>query len=304
MKIEARIEQKRKQLNKLRPLPPVVVGKLKQNLALDWTYNSSAIEGNTLSLNETRLILEEGITVGGKSFREHLEVKNHEQAIALVEKLARRNYRYRERDILDLHALVMKDIDLQYAGCYRAGRVRIAGANFIPPNATKIPQLITQWAEEMNANTEKFDYISLLARYHHKLVWIHPFYDGNGRTARLVLNLGLMKRDYPPAIILVNDRQKYYRALKQADAGDYTKIELIVQQAVERSLDLYLEAIGESDDEMLSLSEIAAKTPYSQEYLSLLARTGKIEAYKVGRNWVSSIRAIEDYRESRERNRD
>src|SRR5690606_29593893 len=123
-------------------------------------------------------------------------------------------------------------------------------------------------------NPERLDLVVLLARMHHRFEWIHPFFDGNGRTGRLIMNLLFMKHGYPPAIILKNDRKKYYLALEQANRENYDPIILLVAQALERSLDLSLSAAS-FHQEFLSLSTLAKKLPYSQEYLSLLARQGK-----------------------------
>ncbi|HUM70499.1 MAG TPA: Fic family protein, partial [Chloroflexota bacterium] len=139
---------------------------------------------------------------------------------------------------------------------------------------------------------------------HHRLVAIHPFLDGNGRTARLILNLILLRAGYPPAIITRVNRRQYYRVLAQADRGKTAPLVNFVGRAVERSLTLYLEACTPQsaptpvDDEWLPLREVAKLTPYSQEYLSLLARTGKLEAIKHGRNWVTTRQALETYLQS------
>ncbi|MCI5064411.1 Fic family protein [bacterium] len=298
MKILNRIKEKREKLEALRPLPKSALRRLRDEMSLELTHNSSAIEGNTLTLNETRLVIREGLTVGGKPLKDHLEVKNHEEAFQYTEALSSKNQKIKTKDILELHAMVMKDIDLEFGGIFRSGRVRIAGADFIPPNPQKVPDLVREWIEQVNRADGQLTTISAL---HHRFVWIHPFFDGNGRTGRLLLNLSLMKSGYPPAIILVRDRMKYYRALKEADTGENDRLNLLVAQAVERSLDLYLDATGEIDEELLPLSEIAPKTRYSAEYLSLLARKGELSAQKVGRNWHSTYEAVQRYIAHRKR---
>ena len=160
---------------------------------------------------------------------------------------------------------------------------------------------MTDWADwllEQENNTEP---VEIAAVAHHRLVAIHPFLDGNGRTARLVMNLILLRAGFPPAIVARANRAQYYRALSTADHGDVGALVNLVGRALERTLTLYLEATTPQtgppppDDEWLPLREAAINSPYSQEYLSLLARTGRLEAIKRGRNWYTTRRAIETY---------
>ncbi|MEZ4752992.1 MAG: Fic family protein [Bdellovibrionota bacterium] len=291
-----RIESKKKLLDSKRPLPKVILNRLKIELSLEWTYNSNAIEGNTLSLQETRLVLEEGLTIKGKKLREHFEAKNHEKAIHYIEKLVKPKYKLSEKDIFEVHRLVLENIEDEFCGRYRNGQVRILGANFVPPNHLKIKNQICELISSVNTNPSNLSFLELISRFHHKFVWIHPFFDGNGRTARLLMNLLFMKYGYPPAIILKNDRKKYYKALNEANNDEYESLILLIAQSLERSLDLYLSSIGViKEDEYVPLSKLANKFPYSQEYLSLLARQGKIDAYKDSRNWLSTEKAIRDY---------
>jgi Fic family protein len=141
--------------------------------------------------------------------------------------------------------------------------------------------------------------------FHHKLVWIHPFFDGNGRTVRLAMNLLLMRKGFPPAIILKNDRKKYYEALNQANKGSYQKLTLLMAQALERTLNIYMTVLPDNDNEYISISSLVEEpsVPYGQEYISLLARQGKIDAYKEGRNWLTTKQAVEDYIQNRKRER-
>lgn len=295
-KVLKRIKDKKDQLSKLRPLPQSALQRLKSELSIEWTYNSNAIEGNTLTLQETRLVLEQGITVKGRNLREHFEAKNHEKAILFVEELAKPRYSLCERDILKVHSLVVENIESEFAGRFRNGQVRILGANFIPPNFVKIPSLVKELVSYVNHNPDKLDSVELVAKFHHRFVWIHPFFDGNGRTARLLMNLILMKFGYPPAIILKNNRKQYYRSLNLANKGDYKAFVLLIAQALERTLDLYLEASGAlGSDEYVLLSVLSKKFPYSQEYLSLLARQGKIDAHKKARNWLATERSVAEY---------
>ncbi len=295
--IFARIIEKKKRLDSIRPVSKSALQSLKERFIVEWTYNSNAIEGNTLTLNETRLVLERGLTVKGKSLREHFEAVNHKEAIIYLEIIVKNKEPITESLIKKLHAIITKGINDADAGIYRNVRVRILGAVFTPPDPLKIPQLMSDFVVWLNS--EKQHPIELAALVHYKLVFIHPFSDGNGRTARLLMNLMLMRAGYPPAVVLNTERKKYYARLKAADLGDSKPFVNFIAQSVERSLDLYLEALepvkqGENR-ELISLKEAAKGTPYSAEYLSLLARKGKLGAVKISRNWMISRGALKQY---------
>ena len=292
-----RLADKLASLNKVRPLPGPAISKIKEALQIEWTYNSNSIEGNTLSLRETQMVLQEGITIKGKSLREHFEAKNHETAINHLYTLVKKNYVLTTSDVLSLHSFVMRSIEDEYAGRIRNSGVRISGANFTPPNARKVYDLLNELVNFVNTNPLKLNDIELATVFHHKFVWIHPFFDGNGRSVRLVMNLLLMRKGFPPAIILKNDRKKYYAALNQANKGNYQKLMLLMSQAIERTLNIYLTAVPEFDIEYKSITDIVNEPdiPYGQEYVSLLARQGKIDAHKEGRNWVTTKKAIKEY---------
>lgn len=300
-KIRKRILEKKKMLDKHRPFPKLILERLHEQTIIEWTYNSNAIEGNTLTLKETALILRQGITIKGKSLREHYEAKNHEKAIKCLEDLVKKRAILDEDALLTIHKLILTDIDGEFAGIYRNQSVRILGARLIPPSPLKVPLKMKEFYRWLKYNPEKLDVIEFSALAHYKLVEIHPFIDGNGRTARLMMNLFLMQKGFPPAIILKNDRKKYYDALNKANMGDFEAFVLVVAQAVERSLGLYLEAIepktkaSDEDKEYILLSEAAKHCQYSQDYLSLLARRGKLHAIKKGRNWLTTIEAVENY---------
>ena len=299
-----RINVKKSQLDAHRPLPSYAVKSIQESLTLEWTYNSNSIEGNTLTLQETKMVIEEGFTIKGKSLREHFEAVNHQEAIEYVENIASPDYILIEKDILNVHELVLQKIEKDFAGRFRTSGVRISGANFVPPNALKVSDYITELIDWTNHSN--LDSLIKIAIFHHRFVWIHPFFDGNGRTVRLIFNLLLMKEGFPPAIILKNDRKKYYDALNLANNGDYGKLLLLILQAVERSLDIYLSSLNNTYDNYRPISDIVEeeRVPYGQEYVSLLARKGKIDAFKEGRNWLTTKEAVLDYIEKRERKRD
>ena len=293
-----RIQAKKVRLDAFRPFPNSILQRLHEDIALEWTYNSNAIEGNTLSLNETKVVLQHGLTVGGKTLREHFETINHKKAIDWLTARVSQDFSLSVKDILHLHYLVMSGIADEYAGTIRTGRVRITGANFIPPNPLKVPALLDELIEWVNENPLNLNIVERISVFHHRFVWIHPFFDGNGRTARLVMNLLLMKWGYPPVIVLKVDRMKYYRALEDANSFQYSKLFLLIFQGLEQSLDRYLNAIEPGDGyDMVPLSEIAKESeiPYGQEYLSLLARRGEIEAFKTGRVWYATKGAVLNY---------
>lgn len=239
-----RLTLKKEQLDQNRPLPTYTLQSLRAKLFLEWTYNSNAIEGNTLTINETKVVLE-GITVGGKTMREHLEVINHQDAISYVEEIVRREESLTEWQIKNLHRLVLKGIDDAYAGVYRDQQVFIAGAVHMPPPPYLIQEQMEQLMNWYETETNTMHPIERGALLHAKFVGIHPFIDGNGRTSRLLLNLELMKSGYQPIVIKVENRLSYYNALDRAHTtGIYDDFINLVATEVETSLDLYLNAIA------------------------------------------------------------
>lgn len=299
-----RLEHKKSQLDQLRPLPKAAIARLRGQIMAEWIYNSNAIEGSTLTLRETQLILDTGLTIGGKSLREHLEVINHRDAIEYVESLVGQDVLLSAYHVRQIHKLVLMRIDDENAGQYRRTQVRIAGAQHIPPESWEVPQRMHDWEHWLNNTSLELPPVMLAAQAHHQLAAIHPFIDGNGRTARLVMNLILMRNGYPPTVIQRVNRRQYYQVLMQADAGKMDPFLNFVGKAVERGLTLYLEACipqtepPEADSEWIALAQAAEGTPYSQEYLSLLARQGRLEAMKRGRVWFTTRRALAVYRAS------
>jgi Fic family protein len=300
-KIHQRVLDKKKRLNKLRPLPPTLVTRLKQQMTIEYTYDSNAIEGNTLTLQETKLVIEEGITINGKSIPETLEAKNHPEAIKYIENLVTGRSKIDEETVLHTHKLIMSNI-AEDAGHYRITQVKITGASFMPPPSLKVRPRINELLKWLKENPDEYTPIELAAVFHHRFVQIHPFTEGNGRTARLLMNAILMKKGYPFITIMPKrDRPKYLKALLEADLGSASAFVNFVARCVERALDTYLEAMEEP--EILTLTEASKITPYSQEYLSFLARKGALGAFKQGRNWVITKRDLNRYLKSvRKRN--
>lgn len=290
-KLLTRIEEKMRRLNSLRPLSAYAVKRLHDEMRLLHTYHSNAIEGNTLTLSETKLVLEEGTTIGGKSLREHLEATNNAKAFDLIEDVAKKKKPIDHITIQQIHVVVTAGI-LEEAGKYRSTNVRITGAVKTPPDWSKIVKLMDGLVEKISEN--KTHPIETAAYLHHRFVQIHPFIDGNGRVARLLTNLYLIALGYPPIVLKTEERGKYYKFLRAAESGNLLTFANFIAKAVDESLTMYLSIYG-GVDELLPLKELAKGTPYSQEYLSLRARQGILDAVKTGKAWYSSKRAVEEY---------
>ena len=237
------IDRKKKILDSKRPISTETLNSLRENYILEWTYNSNAIEGNTLTLIETKVVLE-GIAIGGKSMREHLEAINHKEAIEFLEDLVKEDNDLSEIDIKSIHNLVLKGIDNANAGKYRTQNVIISGAKHIPPESILVPEQMEQLIFRYDEWCEKYHPSVVAALLHGEFVKIHPFIDGNGRTARLLMNFEVIKNGFPPIIIKNELRPQYYEALDRAHTtNDYTDFIKLVAKALEDSLDLYLKVI-------------------------------------------------------------
>lgn len=236
------IDQLKSQLDSLRPLPEHTVRSLHQQQVLEWTYHSNAIEGNTLTLKETKVVLE-GITIGGKSMREHFEVINHKEAIDYVEAMVQNQNSLSEWQIKSIHQLVLKNIDSDNAGQYRQQNLVIAGAEHLPPNYFKVPEAMADLIQQNQAHTNLHP-VELAARLHVDFVGIHPFVDGNGRTSRLLMNFELMRHGYLPIIIPIEQRLSYYEALDTAHTDkNYDLFINLVAELEQNTLQRYLQII-------------------------------------------------------------
>ena len=237
------VDSKLKKLNSKKPLPKETIKSLEENNILNWTYNSNAIEGNTLTLRETKVVLE-GITIGGKSVKEHLEVLNHKEAILFLEDLVNGNTELSEWNIKNLHALILKGIDNQNAGKYRQENVVISGATQEPVDYVQVPEKMEKLILEYD-EWQQFHPLIRAALLHGEFVFIHPFVDGNGRTARLLMNFEAMKSGYLPIIIRAEERTRYYDALDKAMANhDYTDFVKLIVEEENKILDQYLTLVG------------------------------------------------------------
>ncbi len=236
------VDNLKKKLDSKRPIPKETLKSLKESINLEWTYNSNGIEGNTLTLRETQVVLE-GITVGGKSIKEHLEAINHEQAILFLDELVKEDNPITEWNIKNIHQLILKEIDNENAGKYRKENVTIKGAAHIPPDYITVPELM----EKLILNYKTWNIYHPIVKatlLHGELVKIHPFIDGNGRTSRLIMNFDLMNSGYNPIIIKKEDRLKYYEALDKAHTTyDYTDFVKLVTKLEIEMLKKYLELL-------------------------------------------------------------
>lgn len=294
------ILSKKQILDSLRPFPNDILAKLREQMNLEWTYNSNAIEGNTLTLQETEIVLKRGITIGNKNLREHFEALNHDEAVRFLEGFVDRKEVFTLETIKTLHKIVMKNINEYGSGSFRRTSVKIIGAVHIPPDAYKVESEMQNLLDWYYENQNKISVPEFAAWIHYHFVWIHPFIDGNGRTARLLMNLILIQNGFPPAVILNVDRKKYYRVLRKADMDKPQEFVDFIAKAIERSLVIYLEALKpyeaqKTGEGYILLSEAAKYSKYSKEYLSLLARKGKLPAVKFEKNWMTTLEAVKEY---------
>jgi len=237
------IEQLKAELDKFRSLDNDII---RDALAIEYTYESNRIEGNTLTLRETDLVINKGLTVGGKSMREHLEAINHKDAIDYIKEIAQSTIELSEKVVKDIHALILRGIDKENAGTYRKVPVLISGARHIPPQPYLIEKLMEEYFEFYETHKNTLHPIILSAEMHERLLSIHPFIDGNGRTSRLVMNLLLIRNGYPIANIKgdTESRLQYYEALEAVQIEDDKNsfIQFIATE-VKKSLEHYLKLL-------------------------------------------------------------
>ncbi len=221
--------------------------RIAQALELEYTFESNRIEGNTLTLRETDLVINEGLTISGKSMREHLEAINHVEAISYIKQLMERNFPFNERELLSVHNLILRGIIPEDAGRYRRVQVMIKGSSHMPPQPFIVPKQMEDYFIWFEENKGKLHPVVLAAEMHERLVTIHPFIDGNGRTSRLVMNLILLQNGYVIANIKgdYESRMKYYQSLETAQtSGNKEDFLLFVAQIEKECLERYLKIIS------------------------------------------------------------
>ncbi len=235
-----RIDRTKAWIDSRRPLAPGEVKELDAYFRVGTTYSSNALEGNTLTLSETKVLLEDGLTVGGKPLRDCYEAVGHAKAYDFMLEAARRDpFRVSEETILRLHKLFYQDIDAEKAGVYRDIQVFISGTDYLPPKPEDVPAMMAEFIASLNEQT--LHPLQLAAFAHRRLVDIHPFTDGNGRTARLLMNLILVSHGYQIVSIPPIRRQKYIDALKAAqrdkNPSDRAFLRLIAECEIEAQKD-------------------------------------------------------------------
>jgi Fic family protein len=236
-----RIDELKICLDQKRPFPKNVILNLHEHLVVEWTYHSNSIEGNTLTLSETKVVLEDGITIGGKSVKEHLEALNHKEAIFLLEDIVKKKVPFSERIIKDLHAVILKGIDDENAGVYRKTNVLISGAEHIPADYMMVEEQMENLITWYESEAQHFHPIQRVAMLHSLFLKIHPFIDGNGRTARLLMNLELLQTGFVPIVIKKEQRLSYYQSLDKSHiVGDFDDFIQMIEKLEQERLEFYL----------------------------------------------------------------
>ena len=223
----ARIDDFKKKIDAYRPLTLHITAQLKSFYRISLTYSSNALEGNSLTESETKVVIEDGLTIGGKPLRDHLEAQGHSHAYDLLLTLSESRHNLTEAEIQALHRLFYQAIDAGQAGNYRSQKVIITGTSFIPPAPALVPQLMLEWVSDSNRQKSSLHPVVYAAKLHLEFVGIHPFIDGNGRTARLLMNLALIQSGYPITIIPPILRSDYITCLRQAQTTAKNEIPFI-----------------------------------------------------------------------------
>lgn len=290
------LEAKKKRLDSYKPFQNELIKNLEEWFRIELTYTSNAIEGNTLTRAETAMVVDEGLTVSGKSLTEHQEAINHAEAFDYIQTLVdKKRQELTAKDILDIHSIILNKIDDTNKGKYRNIAVRLRGSETILPNPLKVHELMDEFINWLRRDSSE-NPILVAIDAHFKLVSIHPFVDGNGRTARLLMNLLLMQAGYPPAIIRKEDRSLYINSLEKGQTkGDLTDYYSVMFEAVDRSLDIYLETV---EPERISVTESMPQQRFytTEEVAKLLqvdpetvrryVRQGNLRAVKLGGKFI------------------
>lgn len=218
-----KLDEKRLFWKKIHTKNKIHETKIEEYFSLSYTHESNKIEGNTLTLHETMMVIKEGITISGKTMNEHLEAINHSEAIEFIKDVYLRKAPFTESVLLQIHALILRGIDRMNAGRYRNVNVRILGSAHVPSEPYLVPKLIEDYFHFYQKNVKSLHPVILAAELHERLVTIHPFIDGNGRTARLVMNLILIMNGYPLAILKGEQsaRRSYFDALQRVQSEGY-----------------------------------------------------------------------------------
>lgn len=225
-----KIDSIKSDLDGYRPFPDSVVKQLRDYYRIGLTYSSNAIEGNTLTESETKVVIEDGLTIGGKSLREHFEAIGHAKAYDHIYSLL--DTPISEEDVLSLHRLFFLQIDPENAGKYRRENVVITGTDYLPPDYPAVPRMMKNYIEKIDVNDPDRHPVERSSDLHAEFEEIHPFIDGNGRIGRLLLSLMTMKKGYCPVIIPPVKRAEYISALRNANNGDMITLRIFIAAVV------------------------------------------------------------------------
>ncbi|CAG0893064.1 unnamed protein product [Cyprideis torosa] len=260
--------------NRLLKIPKPVLRRIKKEAYFQHIYHSVGIEGNTMSLAQTRVILETRLAVGGKSLMEHNEIVGMDEALRYINTtLLHRLGQIQKQDILEIHRRVMGFVDVEEAG--RLRRTQVFVGSHVPPKATEVEMLFDEFVRWLNsAEAMILHHIKFAALAHYKLVHLHPFVDGNGRTARLLMNWILMQGGYPPVIIRKQDRFEYYETLEQGNKGDVRPFMRFIARCADNTLGVYLWAERELGKE---IDDHTAEEEDSSSYSWLGGHEGESE---------------------------
>ena len=240
----ASIGTKKDRLDRLRPLSKAALSHLQSYYDIELTYTSNAIEGNTLTHRETAEVIEHGITVGGKTLKDHLEAVDHSAAVQWMRELATQAIPVGERIVRELHRRIVARSEPDIAGIYSPHRWRIAGSPVVSPNPLKVPDLMAKFGHQLEQAPPRPE---AAFNAHSQLTAIHPFSDGNGRTARLLMNLLLIRGGYVPVAVRPEDRTAYLDALEHGSlADDLRPFQVLMHTRLDATLDEYIAALQES----------------------------------------------------------
>ena len=274
-------------LNKERPLNDGILRKLQNNLRTEFIYNSNAIEGNTLTLRETDIILQFGITVKGKSLKEHNEVKGQEYALDFLNEVLKKEEPLSIRLIREFHALILND-DKDNRGRFKQENNTILGAKFQTTPFYQVEEKLQELIDNFNESDKNL--IEKVAKFHNDFEMVHPFNDGNGRTGRLLMNLELMKNGYPITIIKNEDRDDYYQALEIASIDkNYIPLTEFIKRSVENTFWIYYKHFNEETKEKFENYLKKNKIEIEKFYKEWVDRKPEI-LIDLPRNWYDKIK--------------
>ena len=318
------VDARKRQIDDMRPLPEDVEGRVMQKLRLDWNYHSNAIEGNKLTYGETIAFLMEGITAKGKPLKDHLDIRGHNEAINFLLSIVKDTRPISEADIRNLHQMILVEpynIKAQTSdGLPTTKRITLGEYKTMPnhvktatgemhyyaaPEETPAKmQDLMEWYSE-TSNNKDIHPVVVAALFHHKFVSIHPFDDGNGRLSRLLMNLILMQKGYPPVVIKMDDRQNYYSLLSRADANDnWSFVEYIAERLL-NSLQLFLKAAmgGDIDEDedidkeitLLQMQLNGNVTINEKKNVSTIERVFSVNIFPLAEKIINKLKAFQSY---------